>query len=155
MQLNLDQPTFKRLVQLYLATVMVAYGLQVWDAFDPTQQAFSEAFERLVETRFGQSGQDWQARAYYYGLLGMVWHLASAIGLFWYKRWARFGFWASLLLVLLLESIAFSFRPIFQMGWAGLFTSAITALFGAIVLIAYSSDHGHIWFCGYKLKENS
>ena len=154
MQLHLDQARFKRLVQLYLLAILAVYGVQVLDAFDPGQQAFHEAFERLVERRFAQIGQDWRARAYYYGLAGMVWHLTSAIGLLWYKRWARVGFWVSMVLVVLLESMATSLRPAFQMGWAGLLASAMMALFGAIVAIAYLSDYGHIWFCKDK-KEAS
>ena len=155
MRLELDRPTFKRLVQFYLLTFAAVVGALAWEAFSPGLRTFAEAYDRLVDAHFGTPAPEWDIAAGVLGMIALLWHLASAFGLLWYKRWARFGFWASLVLILLVEFFPLVSRPGFQTFWTGWFTTVNASLFGAILLIAYSSDHGRLWFMKplEKLKE--
>ena len=155
MRFELDQQMFKRLVQLYLLTFLASIGTVVYEVLDPTWSAFHDGFDILVDAHFGPAPEPLQTASLVLALAALVWHMGSAIGLLWFKRWARLGYWASLLPILALEILPLVSRPTVASPWSGWMGEFGAALFGAIVLLAYSSSHGRLWFMTPldKLKE--
>lgn len=143
MAITLNRTTFRRLVQLYLLSIVIAvaaYALEyvIW-------QRFADAADRLTTEHFGEAS-DIQL----FSLGGLMFaafvaHVVAIFGLFAFKRWSRGLSWLSLVVML-----PGGFLPFLTISWTGFWTAWIemigAALFGAILTLAYSRDHGAIWF---------
>jgi hypothetical protein len=143
MSIELNQATFRRLVQLYLLLFILSVAAVIWETI--VWWEFVEAFDELTAERFG-TPSDLQLFGFGgIGLAGGVAHLVAAFGLLKFKPWSRPLIWLSLL-----PMVAFGFIPGFQVNWSGLWSMWVeifaSALLGAIILLAYSRGHGEIWF---------
>jgi hypothetical protein len=109
---------------------------------------FSEAFDQLVVAHFGPSvftGVPDTILAV--GLCAVLgWMLASTVGLFWFKRWARLGFWLAPLLATVLLMVLEGSRPDFSTPLADVLLTVHSATFGMIILLSYAKDYGADWF---------
>ena len=152
---TLDRESFNRLVGLYLISVVLELVAATYEAIGPGWDVFSSEFDSLVEKHFGVMDD---ITLIIFGavlLMCLLWHFISLIGLKKFKPWARWGFWVSMALATLVASIPGLAMPSF-VGPLGSLTGFIAiGLFGAIVLLAYSRDHGGMWFKGHleTLKE--
>ena len=143
--MELNRTTFRRLVQTYLLLMVLTLATAVYEAFRPAWESFSADFDDLVERHFGVPQEHWFAAAGVACSISLLWGLASAVGLLSFRRWARFGFWASFLLfspVLMVPG----FYPYYMTPWGDLLAISASAAFGAILLLAYSREHGEMWF---------
>ena len=146
--IELNRATFRRLVQLYIVTLLLSSVPAIWQLFDPFWKSFDERFEQLVLSQFGQQAHpDWLmwTAGISFVLVG-TWSVASMVGLLWFKRWARLGFWASAIPLLALASVTLGFRPYFATMLDDIFGIVGEALFGAIVLLSYAEGLGAEWF---------
>jgi len=147
MSIELNQATFRRLVQLYLLSVAFTFVAFGYEWLSPKWSSFDSEFVALSERHFGTlDGSEATLIAlgvYVIGLL--MWGVASTVGLLWFKRWARFGFWASAIAFLPLVYIP-GFYPYYSAPLSDLSAMIGSVLFGAILLLAYSRDYGAIWF---------
>ena len=146
MQVELDRRTFERLVKLYLLTMPAAIALIVFELLSPHWTAFSDEYDLLVESHFSLPAEPWQSAGLAIGVAAGVWHVASAFGLLWYKRWARSGFWASLLAGILASFLLLGLAPAYRGVWSDLLIFVGSMLMGSILLLAYSRTHGGDWF---------
>ena len=148
MTIELNRTTFKRLVWLYIATSLLAVAASLPHLLSVRWFNFGEVFDQLVAEEFGSS--TWSDTVWLVvgvGLLGLViWMVASIFGLFYFRRWARFGVWASVVLLLVISVVIFRFRPIFGSIWDDVAITFSSALLGAIVLMAYAKGLGDEWF---------
>ena len=148
---TLDQAFFRRLVGFYMLSIPLAVGATVYETLGPGWKEFSNEFDCLAERHFGAPNDTALV------LVGplILWHFASLIGLMRFKPWARWGFWVPIALAAPASLVPGFASPSFT-GSIGSYAAEIGAgLFGAIILVAYSTDHGGMWFKGplEKLKE--
>ncbi len=149
--IELNQKAFRRLVHLYLLSFVASIVALVSEAIIWID--FTEAFDRLTTEHFGEPSE---LQLYTLGGLlsiGAIAHIAAAIGLLKFKRWSRSLIWMSLLLM-----VPIAFAPGFSFSWSGPWSIWIesigSALLGAIILFAYSGDHGAIWFGDPQISED-
>ena len=143
MSIELNQATFRRLVQLYLLSILasvVAFGIEyvVWTDF-------IDAFDELLIEHFGEPSDPQLFFVLGFMALAGIVHIVAAFQLSKFRPWSRSFVWISLLVMLPVSFVAgFEFAwmgPISMWAeWIGL------AVLGAILLLAYSQDHGEIWF---------
>jgi len=149
MSIELNQSTFRRLVQLYLLSVALTFVAFGYEWFSPKWSAFDSEFIALSEKHFGtlnaEIGTLIAIGVYLIGLI--AWGIVSTVGLLWFKRWARFGFWASAIACLPVIYIP-GFYPYYSAPLSDLGAMISSVLFGAILLLAYSRDYGADWFAG-------
>jgi hypothetical protein len=145
MHVELNRTTFVRLVQLYVLTLALEVGAAIYESFGPNWSAFSSDFDALAEQHFSAPSEPILISLAVFYAFPLLWGLASIVGLLWFKKWARFGFWASVVLFMPTMFIA-GMYPYFVSPWTDLARILSGALFGAILLLAYSRDHGAIWF---------
>lgn len=147
--IELNRSTFRRLVQFNIATGIATVIVALYEAFSPRWISFSTDFDSLVLRYFGDvdslsETSRWLLMGVYCGLI--LWLVASLIGLFWFKRWARFSFLAS---TVCMYAIAF-LSPGLVANYGTALSDAVAfaecASSGAILLLAYGRDHGQIWF---------
>jgi hypothetical protein len=133
MELKLDKPAYRRLVQLYLVSFLLLIGAAVYSVVDPVLSSFDADFQELVGKHFRHAAASDVMAAV--GGMFLVTHLGATIGLLWFKAWARLLFWSSFLIT---YAITVIFEPpvYYSTSW----------LFGAIIILSYSKDHGVIWF---------
>ena len=148
MTLRLDRAAFRRLVQLYIVTAIASTAAAVHDYLGPQWSAFSEAFDALVVTHFGDRTVPdpvmWASAA---ALVGAgLWMVASMFGLLRFQRWARTGMWMSIVIVLAVSQAAFGSQPSYTTPLTDLLALLDGALFGAILLLAYAEGYGAEWF---------
>lgn len=143
--MELDQKAFRRLVQLYLGVELVGFGVIGVELFTPKLWAFSDDFDRLVQEYFGATNDAAMFTALAFGVVSLTTGIASTVGLLWFKRWARTGFWLSILIALPLLLVP-GFWLTYSTVWSDVLGFIASALFGAILLLSYSSNHGQIWF---------
>ena len=149
MIIDLNRTTFRRLVQIDLLLVIAVLALAVYETLGAVWSDFSDDFDALVSKHFGPPADaGFEAEiAILLLVLGLaLWMFASLIGLYWFKRWARFGTWASMLALFLLMWLL----PGQSVGYSSRFMDILTfldsAATGMILLLAYAKDHGQIWF---------
>jgi hypothetical protein len=143
--MELNQTNFRRLVQLYLLTMVATLMVSIYEAFSPPWGSFAGEFDALVERHFGDPLEQWLLPAAALCLASLIWGLASTIGLIGFKQWARFGFWASFLLSVPILFMSGAY-PSYSTPRMDLLVFFDGALFGAILLLAYSREHGGMWF---------
>ena len=143
MTIEWNRASYIRLLQLYVLSLVLtvlsaAYELFAWSDF-------STEFDKLTDTYFGEpSDAQWIAVSII-TVPAMVAHICSIVGLFSYRSWARLLFWVSLI-ALLLPSATPGLSVTYS-GFAIMILETIgSALFGVIVMISYSKDHGGVWF---------
>ena len=148
MILEPDRATFRRLIWLHIAASIAAVVAIGVPFFLPRWAAFDSAFEQLADQSFGVEATSASFLVVIGAVLvaAVVWAVVSVIGLFSFKRWARFGFWASNLISTVLIFPIMGLRPF----W-GVVTEDVPALlagatFGAIVLLSYLRGAGAVWF---------
>jgi hypothetical protein len=157
MSVDLNRGTFRRLVQLYLLSLVLTVLAAIYEAFHPAYAAFSAEFDSLAVKHFGEL-TDTQLYILAIPVVGgFIAHLTASFALLRFKRWARWLFWLPLLV-----GIGFALIPSLAVYWTGFWTGWMTfvgsAIFGMILLLAYSRDHGAIWFsesaCSLKEVNN-
>lgn len=143
MSIELNQSTFRRLVQLYLLSFVASIVALVVEGIIWVD--FIQAFDTLTIEHFGEPSD---LQLYTLGgllLIGAIAHIVAAIGLMKFKRWSKGLLWISLLLM-----IPIAFAPGYSFSWSGPWSIWVemvgSALLGAIILLAYSRDHGATWF---------
>ena len=148
MSWELNRATFRRLVQLYLVTLPIFIAAAVVEAFGDGWREFGDEFDSLSSERFGPTGFDtlpvWLVTGSL--VLLLTWMIASNVGLLWFKRWARFGTWASVIVMYAVLLAIDGYRPSYTSpvyDWAMLVDGG---LLGAILLLAYARNYGATWF---------
>ena len=143
MSIEWNRTSYSKLLQLYVLTFILsvlacAYEVVAWSDF-------ATEFDKLTITYFGEPTDAEWVVAGTIALPALVAHMCSIVGLFRYRSWARILFWISLIVLLLpaaLPGLSVSYT-----GFATMILEAIgSALFGMIVMISYSKDHGGVWF---------
>ena len=143
MSIELNQATFRRLVQLYLLSIVasvVAFGIEyvVWTDF-------IDAFDKLLIERFGEPSDLQLFFVLGFMAVAVIVHIVAIFQLSKFRPWSRSFVWISLLVML-----PVSFVPGFEFAWTGPLSTWAEwigmALFGAILLLAYSQEHGEVWF---------
>lgn len=143
MSIELNKLTFRRLVQIYLVLFLVSIPLTVWQVLSPTYEAFDLEFQALVARYYGHTGYS-DGEMVAAGVLLLI-HLASVVGMLWFKPWARLLFWSSIMFLLAFDVIVGT--PVEWLDRWGSWGQVLgSALFGAIILLAYSRGHGEVWF---------
>jgi hypothetical protein len=130
-------------VLLDLLLLIPAIPLAVYEAESSAFAAFDPQFLELVTTSFGSTGLNdvqWSAIG-----VGLIVHIGSTVGLLWFKRPARFLYWASMLWVLGIDMVwgqhvSYSSWLLTPLDWLS------SALFGAILLTSYAAGMGGDWF---------
>jgi hypothetical protein len=145
--IELSRATFRRLVQLYLLSIALVFGAVIFEWLSPKWSAFDSEFVALSEKHFGtlNFGQGVLIALGVYVLALLAWGIASTVGLLWFKRWARFGFWASAAAFVPVIYVP-GFYPYYSAPLSDLAGMIGSALFGAILILAYSRDYGASWF---------
>jgi hypothetical protein len=145
MAVELNRATFKRLVQLYLLSILAVLAGATYETFDPTYAAFSTEFDELRSQYFNEISDPALYAVGALCVVGTIAHIAAAVALLSFRRWGRWMFWGSLLLTL---PIGFSsaLYPYWSSFWTDWSTFAGSGLFGMIVLLAYAREHGTRWF---------
>jgi hypothetical protein len=145
---ELNRALFRRLVWLYLASV-VAFALSVvFMAFDSKFSVLEREVDGLIARSYGAIDDLSMPVLIAMGVglvLILIYWLASTIGLLFFKRWARFGFWASLLPTAPMFLVV-NVYPALTTGAHELTLFISSGLFGAILLMAYASGAGDDWF---------
>ena len=143
---TLDQQFFRYLVGLYSISFVLVFGAVGYETFGPGWQEFSTGFDLLVDQHFGTtSDTTWMVIGAVL-LVILVWHLISLIGLRKFSPWSRWSFWASWTLATFVTWLPGMSTPWFTGPLGSLTTEVSAGLFAAIVLLAYSRDHGGLWF---------
>ncbi len=148
MAIELNKTTFRRLVWLYVASLVALVGSITFEIVDSKFAAFTTEFDQLA-ARYYESFDDWNETVLMVlaGIVTLcsVWAIASIVGMLRFKRWGRFGFWAPLIVAFPLLVIL----PVYPAVTTAMTEIALmlnTALFGAILLIAYARGLGDSWF---------
>lgn len=143
MSIDLNQATFRRLVQFYilslvLVTVVVILEMMIWSEF-------GQEFDRLNLEFFGEPSDLQLFLLGGIAIAGGVAHIIAAFGLLKFRPWSKTLIWASLI-----PTSGLAFVPGSQVTWSGPWSLWIEvlsmALFGAIMLLAYARGLGDIWF---------
>ncbi len=146
--IDLNRTAFRRMVQLHLAVLALVLGSTVLNATVPSLVAFGDGFDALVGEHFGSAFPPdhimWPAAITF--IVALIWSIVSTIGLLWFKRWARFGNWASIGLMYAVSILAFGSRPVYSTMLENVLFFISNALFGAIILLSYASGLGAQWF---------
>ena len=143
---SLDEALFRRLVGLYALSIALALAAVVYETLSPGWTAFSDGYDGLVEQHFGEVSDTALGVLGLTYLASLLWHCVALVGLTRFKRWARWSFWASMLVGIMVGFIPGLSMPSY-LGMLGTLTTDIgTGLFGAILLLCYSRDHGGEWF---------
>ena len=150
MTVKLNRATFKRLVQFYLVAVVASVGVGIFELL--VWYDFSNEFDQLTARHFGEpTDRDWIV----FGVLALpafIAHVVAVANLLKFRRWARMLTWVSLIIMMAPAAI-----PALSFYWGSIGTLWLDViaggLFGMILLLAYSSDHGAIWFAQRELKE--
>ncbi len=145
MQFELNKNMFRRLVKLIFVVLAACLAAVAYELSSPKWTTFSDDFDALATKHFGTATDAVLIVAGGVGLVSVVWSIASLIGLLSFRRWARWGSWASLLLFVPLTFIP-GFYPYYTTPLYDFLAILSSALFGAVMLLAYSRDHGAIWF---------
>jgi hypothetical protein len=148
MVLELNRATFHRLVQLHLIMLPLAIGAGLAELLNPQWLAFADEFDALAERHFGTGVFSERAPFWPLALLlaPVIWNFAAAIGLLWYKRWARFGSWASVVVLGLATLMFDGYRPDYMLPLTNWLQALDGMLFGALLLMAYADGYGSEWF---------
>ena len=147
MQIKLNRTAFRRLVQMYMLSTAVCIALAARFLIVPRWAAFEEEFRLLAETHFGGPPPDWLMwLSLAVGALSIEWIVVSIAGLFWFKRWARLGTWASIPGCFIAMLVMIGETPEYTTLIDDLFTMTNSALLGAIVLLSYAKGYGAEWF---------
>lgn len=148
MKIELNQTTFRRLVQLHIAWTIIVFVTFSRQFILPSWVTFGAAFDQLAATHFRSVGPSdaliWPAMGLALLLIG--WMIASMVGLLWFQRWARFGTWASTIGSFVLLIAIFGTTPGFSTPLDDALSLVDSALFGAILLLAYAKGYGEKWF---------
>ena len=148
MALELNRATFRRLVQFYLLLLPIGVAAFVIELITGPWLAFSNAFDALAAQHFGPDAFVEDAPSWPLALLLSLfaWMVASTIGLLWFRRWARFGAWASVLGIVAGMMMIDGYRPSYTSPVLDVFTIINGTLGGAILLLAYGKGYGADWF---------
>lgn len=149
MSIELSRTTFLKLVRLSLVLLAVILIVAVGESFALRWARFSAEFDALLAREFvGIDAYDDNAVIAAGTILValLAWNVASLIGLLRFRRWARTGLVASTLLLLALGLPFPGAATTFTTPWMAALTFVDSALIGAVVMMAYSADHGHRWF---------
>ncbi len=141
MNLKLDWTTFRRHVQLELFMLLAAVCAVIGEFF--AFAGFDESFEMIAAEHGYRDSADAVVLAVM--LILVASYLVALFGMLRRKKLARELYLWSLLAGIPLSWIAF--KPV---SWSGpaadLVVGLTAAISGAILLLAYSRDHGQIWF---------
>ena len=148
MSWTLDRELFRYLVGLYAISIVLAVGAMIYETVGPIWAEYSDGYDLLVEQHFGEASDSSMIVAGVIFIAGLLWHFASLIGLRRFKLWARWSFWASMLPFLFATILPRLSMPGYSGVLGGLTSEISTGLFAAILLLAYSRDHGGLWFKG-------
>ena len=152
MTVELNQVVLRRLIKLYLA--LLGVGVVIGGAATFVWREFDEDFTSLVAQHFGESGEPEMIIAVGLFLICVIAHLTATFRILRLRPWARTLSWASLLPLTVMGLL-----PQFRVMWIDMFSDWIgfgaSAVFGMILLLAYSRDHGAIWFTAEIMKENA
>lgn len=146
MSITPDRALFRRLVRLYLLLSAVAIAATVYEAAAPGWREFSDEFDLLVQRRFGSVSDVLVIGSGAAMLLCLVFHVVAAIGLLKFRRWARLGFWASIIVTLPVLWVPGLGVPFYSGAVTWTAQAAGSMLFGAILVLAYAEGLGAIWF---------
>ena len=149
MAIELNQRLFRRLVQLELLVLALFVAILAFEMIiDPKWVAFDTEFHLLVDRHFGEVKQSdgWVIAQMVAMIMVVAWFFASTIGLFWFRRWARFGFWAAGVVAMMIIFLIDGYRPNYGSSLYDVFALLDGMLLGAILILAYSRDHGARWF---------
>ena len=148
MTFELDRAMFKRLVWLNIVASISVVVAIVPQYLVGRWADFNLAFDALVEERFGPLPLAGTVEIVALLLMAaaVTWSLASTIGLLWFKRWARVGFWLSPIICVVLLAIYDGFRPTFRSSLDDGLAAAANAVFGAVVFLSYAKGLGAEWF---------
>ena len=80
--------------------------------------------------------------------------LSSIAGLLWFKRWARFGSWMSLLVAIPVLWWVEGYRPSYTSPLTDWLSFVDAGLFGAVLLLAYARDYGATWFAHEQIDKD-
>ena len=145
---TLDREFFRLLVGLYLLASVLAVGVAIYEMISPGWRDFSDGFDTLADRHFGTPDDTVILVLGGLFVVSLSWHIVSLIGLAKFRPWARWSFWASMVLATITISIP-SMAVVSFMGPLGYLTAQMGAgLFAIILLLAYSRDHGCLWFKG-------
>lgn len=146
MAIELDRRLFKRLVWLNIICAVLGISATVVEEMIIFPD-FEAAFDELLATQFSERPDlpdfSWQDVVV---ALMACWALASSIGLLWFQRWARFGFWASSLAIYPAMFALYPYEPAYMMPSYEVTIFVSAALFGAIALLSYAKGCGSVWF---------
>jgi|CXWL01.1.fsa_nt_gi hypothetical protein len=148
MVLQLDRVLFKRLLWLNVASLILDAIAVMIETLSPRYVTFSAEFDQLVTKHFGSLDDFgmWPGFALAgWLLICAIWGLASIMGLFKFKPWARRGFWGSYVAAMPMYFVP-GIYPAYTLGMSELAFGISMMLFGAIMLMAYGRNLGADWF---------
>lgn len=146
MNWTLDRAFFRFLVGLYILSVGLGFAAAAYETLAPGWSEFSDEFDRLVERHFGELGESAQIAAFTIVIAGILWNLVAAFGLRKFRRWSRWNFLLSEILLILLIFIPVVGHPLYLGPSSNLVEGVRVGLFAAVILLAYSREHGTEWF---------
>lgn len=147
--MTLSRANFIRLAWLNILCMVLAIPVVVYELLDPRWIKFSSEFDTLSARTFGTSfDTNSIATMVVTGivlLVAVIMLVASAFGILWFQRWARLGLWLGMLIFLPLMAVP-GFYPTYTNVWWDLLALIGGPITGAILLMAYSPEHGGVWF---------
>ena len=146
---------FRRLVQLQIFLFLVSLLIFIGELMSEPFASFDSDFEALVTKYFGPGGLNEPTMVQAAVLITIFgWMLSSIAGLLWFKRWARFGSWASLLAAAPVLWWVDGDRPSYTSLLTDWLSFVDAGLFGAVLLLAYAQDYGATWFASERIDKD-
>jgi hypothetical protein len=134
---------FRYLAIAYLVTFLLIVPIMIHQVTDPNWVAFDAGFNRLLKQHFSwREPQD-----NFWILVGLILttHIMATIGLLWFRRWAKWLF-AGTTVVLILAS-PFAGGPVTYFDSVSMvIQSLVGSLAGAILLLSFARGFGNDWF---------
>jgi hypothetical protein len=141
MTIELNKKTFKRLVQLYLLTIPLMIIVTEAELTIGPWMALYDQFDKIVEANIDRVLSD-DVRVLITGAIVLL-HLVGMFGLLRFRKWGRPVFFWPIVLLFVLD--VFFGTPTFFSPLSNVIYYIDAALFGMILLLAYSRSHGDIW----------
>ena len=134
MAIELNRATFRRLVQLNWLTLAAIIPIAAWQALSQGWNDFDAAFTKLLGDTYGYSEpSEWMQWTF---VVLFVIHIAGAIGVYWFQKWARLALWLPIIVVAAADTalgLAATYEPTVQ-AWFLTFSDAV---WGAVVFASY------------------
>lgn len=143
---TLDRDLFRYLVGVYALVLILDGTCIAYEMFAPGWREFSSASDLLIDEHFGTPDDTQLIVGFCFFVVALAWHLAALVGLRKFNRWARLGFWASVVAATVAVYGAGGFVPYFAGPLSSTVTEIGTGLFAVILLLSYSREHGAVWF---------